>query len=266
MTPLDAQPPAPLAAPVGSRVEELEQRVAELILAVKARDTLIAVAGHELRNPMTPIIGQIELLLNAVQAGRTAPEQVVQRLGRIQQAARHYVKRAAILLDVSRINSGKLPLELETFDLAALLRDVAGEYALTAQRVGVPLTLVVPDGLMVTWDRLALEQIMDNLASNAIKYGNRTPVGIMAQAENGQVCIEVRDGGPGIAAADRERVFARFERAVGRGERRSGFGVGLWVVGQLVPAMGGTTAGGDAPGGGALFTLILPQHAGGAHL
>ncbi len=252
-------------APVSSRVEELERRVAELTLAVETRDTFIAVAGHELRNPMTPIIGQIELLLAAVQAGRASPEQVGQRLGRIQQAVRHYVKRAAILLDVSRITSGKLQLELETFDIAPLLRDVASEYAEVAKRVGVPLALTVPDSLVVTWDRLALEQIMDNLVSNAIKYGGSTPVGIMARAGGGWVHIEVRDGGAGIPAADWERVFGRFERAVGLGERRSGFGIGLWVVGQLVTAMGGTVTVGDAPGGGGLFTLALPQHAEGAH-
>jgi len=70
----------------------------------------------------------------------------------------------------------------------------------------------------------------------------------------------VRDGGPGIAEADRERVFGRFERAVGQGVRRSGFGVGLWVVGQLAVAMGGMVTVADAPGGGALLTLTLPQH------
>jgi len=246
---------------LSSRVEELERRVAELTLAVEARDTFIAVAGHELRNPMTPIIGQVELLLAAVQAGRVSPDQVARRLARIQQAVRHYVKRAVILLDVSRITSGKLQLELETFDLALLLHDIAGEYTEIAQRAGVPLTLTVPDRLTVTWDRLALEQIMDNLISNAIKYGARTPVGIMARGDGGWIHIEVSDGGAGIPAADRERVFGRFERAVGIGERRSGFGVGLWVVGQLVMAMSGTVTVGDAPGGGALFTLTLPQHA-----
>ena len=146
-----------------------------------------------------------------------------------------------------------------------MLHEVASEFTGMAQRAGVLLTLTVPDRLMVTWDRLALEQIMDNLISNAIKYGAHTPVGIMAKAEDGQVHIEVSDGGAGVPVADRERVFGRFERAVGPGERRSGFGVGLWVVGQLVTAMGGTVVIGDAPGGGALFTLTLPQHAEGAH-
>ncbi len=264
MTGLEAQRLAGAAALADGKVEELLRRNAELAAAVEARDTFIAAAAHELRNPMTPIIGQIDLLLTAVLAGRASPEQIGQRLMRIQKAARHYIKRSEILLDVSRITSGKLQLELEPFDLASVLRDIAREFTEAAYRAGVLLTLAVPDHLTVTWDRLALEQIIDNLVSNAIKYGARTPVGIMAEAESGQVRIEVRDGGAGIAPADRERVFGHFERAMSLGVRRSGFGVGLWVVGQLVTAMGGTVAVGDAPGGGALFTLTLPQHAEGA--
>ena len=91
---------------MSSHVEALEERVAELTLAVEARDTFIAVAGHELRNPMQPIIGQIELLLLGVKAGRCPPDQVEQKLERVQHAMRHYMKRAGILLDVSRINGG----------------------------------------------------------------------------------------------------------------------------------------------------------------
>lgn len=257
---------APPMAPVSNRVEELEQRVAELTLAVEARNTFIASAGHELRNPMMPIIGQLDLLLTAVRVGRASPEQVEQRLARIKEAVRHYVKRATILLDVSRITSGKLQLEPVQFDLVPVLHAVVGEFTEMALRVGVPLVLTAPDRLVVTWDRLAVEQIVDNLISNAIKYGNRTPIGIMAKTENGRVLIEVCDGGAGIPAADRKRVFGLFERAVGTGERRSGFGVGLWVVCHLVTATGGTVTVGDAPAGGALFTLDLPQHVEGACL
>jgi signal transduction histidine kinase len=78
--------------------------IAELTEAVAARDTFIAVAAHELRNPMTPILGQIDLLLAAVRERRCSPEQVEHRLERIQHTVRRYVKRSAVLFDVSRIN------------------------------------------------------------------------------------------------------------------------------------------------------------------
>ena len=135
-----------------------------------------------------------------------------------------------------------------------------------AQRAGVLFTLTVPSSLLVTWDRLAVEQIVDNLLSNAVRYGARTPVELSAEVRDGQVRIQVCDHGRGLPPADRDRVSGCFERAVGLGERRSGFGVGLWLVGQLVAAMDGTILVEDAPGGGALFTLTLPQQGGSACL
>ena len=248
-----------------SQVEELQRRVAALTLAVEARDTFIAVAAHELRNPMTPIIGQIDLLLSMVQSGRCPLEQVESKLSRIQHVVRHYMKRAGILLDVSRINGGKLCLEVEPSDLDMLLRDTAGAYADAARRAGIPITVTVTDRMLGAWDRLAVEQIVDNLLSNALKYGCGKPIEVLAEAHGDKVRIQVRDHGGGVPAHERARIFSCFERAVGRGERRSGFGVGLWVVGQLAEAMGGSVVVDDAPGGGALFTVTLPRHAEGAH-
>lgn len=237
-----------------------------MTLAVEARDIFIAVAGHELRNPMTPVLGQLDLLMVAIQKGRASPAELERRISRVQKSVRHYVKRSTMLLDVSRLTTGKLKLELERFELAPALHEIVDEFAEMVQRMGIPLSLSVPDRLFVTWDRLAIEQILDNLISNAIKYGARSPIDVLAIEKESSVHIEVRDRGPGITLTDRDRVFGRFERAVGLGERRGGFGVGLWVVGQLVTAMGGTAAVDDAPGGGALFKLVLPRHAeGGVH-
>ena len=187
-----------------------------------------------------------------------------QRLERVQHSIRHYLKRAAILLDVSRITSGKLQLEPEAFDLATLLREVVDEFADAARRAGVSIQVAAPASLPGTWDRLAMEQIMDNLLSNALKYGARTPVEVSAEPCGEHVRIQVRDHGEGIPAANRQRVFQRFQRAVGPGERRSGFGVGLWVVCSLIEAMQGSITVDDAPDGGARFTVTLPMHTVGA--
>src|SRR3954447_10810194 len=101
--------------------EDLQRRIATLEEAVAARDTFIAVASHELRNPMTPMIGQVELLLSGLRTGRYSHEQVEQRLERIRQVMNHYLKRTAILLDVSRITSGKFKLEPTSFNLSDLV-------------------------------------------------------------------------------------------------------------------------------------------------
>jgi two-component system, OmpR family, sensor kinase len=252
--------------PEGVEIERLRRRVVELTAAVEARDTFIAIAAHELRNPMMPIIGQIDLLRSAVRASRNTPKQIDNRLERLQQSMGHFVARAGILLDVSRINSGRLQLALESCDIAVLLHGMAADFADAALHAGVAISVTAPDRLLGICDRLALEQIIDNLISNAIKYGSGTPVEISAELRGERVSIHVRDHGSGIPADDRERVFGCFERTVGRTERRSGFGVGLWVVRQLTEAMGGMVAVGDTPGGGASFTVHLPQHPEGTRL
>lgn len=255
--------PLQVDSPLGPS-EELRRHIKDLSEAVAARDTFIAVAAHELRNPMMPILGQIDLLITAVRADRCSLEQVEERLNRIQQTVRQYMKRAVVLLDVSRITSGKFRLEPYLCDLSILMRQVIEEFAAAAQHAGVTLKLNAPETLPGMWDRLAVEQIIDNLISNALKYGGRTPVEVAINATDRFVQIRVRDHGQGIPTQHRARVFERFERAVGHNEYRSGFGVGLWVVGQLVATMNGTISIDDAPGGGALFIVSLPRESVGA--
>ncbi|MFL5285597.1 MAG: sensor histidine kinase [Rhodopila sp.] len=241
-------------------MEELQLRNAELMEAVAARDTFIAIAAHELRNPMTPMIGQIDLLLNGLRTGRYSSEQVQQRLERVRLVMNHYLKRTATLLDVSRITSGQFKLEPAPFDLSTLVREIVETFAAAAGHAGTPIRIDAPASILGTWDHLAMEQIIDNLVSNAIKYGARQPVEVCAEDRGDTVCLRVRDHGPGISVEDRTRIFGRFERAVGSDERRSGFGVGLWVVGQLVDAMGGTIRVDDAQDGGSVFSVTLPRH------
>jgi signal transduction histidine kinase len=244
----------------GTTLDELQQRNADFAAAVASRDTFIAIAAHELRNPMTPMIGEIDLLLNGLRAGRYSPEQVEQRLERVREAMNRYLKRAATLLDVCRITTGKLSLEPVPFNLSTLVREVVDTFTAAARHAGTPIRIDAPASLPGVWDRLAMEQIIDNLVSNAIKYGARQPIEICVEDRQDNVCIRVRDHGVGISVDDRARIFGRFERAVGSDERRSGFGVGLWVVGQLVDAMRGTVKVDDAQGGGSVFSVILPRH------
>jgi signal transduction histidine kinase len=235
------------------------RRIEELMEAVAARDTFIAVAAHELRNPMMPILGQLDLLISALKAGKCPLDTAQHRVERIQRTVQQYMKRAVVLLDVSRINSGSFRLDPVPCDLATLLRHIADEFAATAHHSGVTLNVSAPESLPGIWDRLAVEQVIDNLLSNAIKYGGNSSVDLSLSETDTEVHIHVRDHGRGIPLAQRSRVFERFERAVGHNEYRSGFGVGLWVVGQLVAAMQGSITIEDAPGGGALFIVSLPR-------
>jgi two-component system OmpR family sensor kinase len=247
------------SSPMADSREELLARIEQLTAAVAARDTFIAVAAHELRNPMMPILGQLDLLISGIRNGKLSLELVEQRLARVQQTVHQFMKRAVVLLDVSRINSGRFRLEPIPCDLASLLRQIADEFTAAAQHSGVTLTVAAPDNVPGLWDRLAVEQVVDNLVSNAIKYGGRSPVELGLIEDEEVVHLHVRDHGKGVPREHRGRIFDQFERAVGHDEYRSGFGVGLWVVGQLVEAMKGTITIDDAPGGGALFSVKLPK-------
>ncbi|HLL24344.1 MAG TPA: sensor histidine kinase, partial [Kofleriaceae bacterium] len=110
------------------------------------------------------------------------------------------------------------------------------------------------------WDRLRLEQVFSNLISNALKYAPGSPVEVELGARANTASIVVRDYGPGIAAADRQRVFARFARAA-TAAQPTGFGLGLWIVQQIVEAYGGSIRVTAPPGGGAAFEIALPNRA-----
>ena len=172
-----------------------------------------------------------------------------------------FVKRATTLLDVSRITTGKLQLELDEVDVCEVAHAVAVNFEPLAQNAGTPIGLDLPSGgLAVRGDWLAIEEILDNLVSNAIKYGAAKPILVRAVADpaNGVARVSVADGGPGISAESQARIFERFERAVPPADHSGGFGVGLWIVKQLVEAMKGTITVTCLPGEGSTFLITLP--------
>ena len=231
--------------------------ISELRDAVRARDEFIAIAAHELRNPMTPVLLRVSTLASMARKPGTSPETLASGLEDLRAFVQNYVKRATTLLDVSRITTGKLRLDPQPVGLSDLLRRVCKEAEPIARHVGSALRLDIPDGIHGRWDPLAVEQVVENLLSNALKFGAGKPVEIMLSSEGEQVRLVIRDNGSGISQGDQARIFERFERAL-TGAKGSGFGVGLWLVGQLVDAMGGKVAVDSAVGAGSTFIVTLP--------
>jgi two-component system OmpR family sensor kinase len=245
------------------RIRELTSENQQLAEAIAARDTFLAAAAHELRNPMTPIRGRVELLRRIVAKPDPEPAQIARGLEQIELLIEQYVKRATTLLDISRITSGKLHLAPAPVALAPIARTVIENFRPVADHAAVRIELTVTgDEPTVLGDGLAVEQIFDNLISNAVKYGAGSPVEVTIAADSRQraATVRVRDHGPGISPADRARIFERFERAVLPGHHSGGFGVGLWLVRQLTEAMGGSIDVAGAPGEGSTFTITLPLH------
>ena len=239
-------------------IVRLKERIAELEAAVAARDDFLAVAAHELRNPMTPILGQVERLQRIVAEDSFSPNQIRSIVGLTDQLVRLFIKRATILLDVSRMTSGKLKLRVEDFDVGELVRRVVKAHEAAAAHAGSELTYVERGVLQVSLDPLAVEQILDNILLNALRYGGGRPVIVTADGKDRHVTLVVRDHGTGISQSDRERIFARFEQAVSS-PSQGGFGIGLWVVGQLVQAMGGEIEVDTALNEGSSFKVTLPR-------
>ena len=240
------------------QVEQLSQQVEELRQAVRSRDDFIAIAAHELRNPMTPIVGIAELALTAARsAGGTCPPRIAALLERLQRIVQDYVKRATRLLDVSRIEAGNLRLEPSLIDLSALVLSVAQRYDVPVQRGRSKLDLDIQDGVGGLWDRLAVEEIIENLLSNALKFGLGKPVSVRLRSDGRSAQLDVQDRGIGMPADQQTRIFGRFEQVVTQ-HRGSGFGIGLWVASRLVTAMDGRIAVSSRVGEGSTFTITLP--------
>jgi two-component system, OmpR family, sensor kinase len=226
---------------------------------VSARDRFIAVAAHELRNSMTAMYLRVQRLAGIAQSTDGHDHQrVLRELTRLDHLMESYVKRATMLLDVSRIAAGKgVVLHPVEVDLSALLRETIEELRPAASHARSPLNCRVADGIRGQWDRLAIGQIAENILSNAIKFGAGKPIEISLAANAEAASFRVKDHGIGISRLDQMRIFERFERAQGA-QRHGGFGVGLWLVRELVDAMGGHIDIVSAPGAGSIFTVILP--------
>jgi signal transduction histidine kinase/integral membrane sensor domain MASE1 len=242
-------------------VTRLKQVEAELQEAVRARDAFLSIASHELKTPCTTLQLQIDGLLRAVERGRSdklTPERLGERAELLSRHLARLTKLVDDLLDVSRISAGRITLTLEEMDLTALLREVAQRFEPDLVGAACPLSLAVDGPILGRWDRMRVDQVVSNLLSNAIKYGAGAPIELSAQASLERAEITVHDHGIGIAPADQQRIFERFERA-GSERQFGGFGLGLWIVRQLLDAMGGSIRVESALGQGARFLVELPR-------
>ncbi len=231
---------------VAAELADLRQQVAQLRDAVRARDDFIAIAAHELRNPMTPIIGVAELALKAARDAESAcPPRVTTLLERMQLLAQDFVQRSTRLLDVSRIEAGNLRLEPSAIDLSAIVLAVAQRYDVMAARGRSPVELAIGDGIVGVLDQLAVE------------FGAGEPVTLRLWLDGNSAKLDVRDRGIGIPPDQQSRLFGRFEQVMAQ-HRGTGFGVGLWVASRLVTAMGGRISVSSRVGEGSTFTVTLP--------
>jgi signal transduction histidine kinase len=255
-----------------ARAQEARQRAeaarAEVEAAIRARDAILTIVSHDLKNPLTAILGRAEVLQRQVAAGAATGGGAAQRsVEGITDAARRMAKMIDELLDVAQLRMGQpLALDRRPADLVALVQRVVAEHAQTSGAHRLRVEAAVP-ALVGEWDGARLERVLANLLANAIRYsprGGEIRVSVARQEGATGACavLTVRDQGVGIPAPDLPRVFERFHRGGNVAGRIPGTGVGLATVQHIVQQHGGTITVESTEGAGATFTVRLPLAAG----
>jgi PAS domain S-box-containing protein len=242
-------------------IEELAGRAAlaldnaRLLREAQAALELIGVASHDLGNPLN----NLHLLLGKLKRSPPAdPDRLGEGLTAALRQTQQLGRLLHNLLDLSRLSSGKLELEVVEVDLGELVREGVARLVDQAEEAGSRVELEVEDGVVGRWDRLRLERVLTNLLSNAFKYGKGQPIHVRVERVAGQARLVVRDEGPGIPPEEQPSIFERFKKAASHQGKKEGFGLGLYIVRQLVEAHGGSIQVESAVGAGAAFTVELP--------
>jgi signal transduction histidine kinase len=225
--------------------------------AVRIRDDAFAAAAHELGNSLAAMGLQVHAILQAVLT-QTLDFRFLSRLYAMERQVARLIELNHRMLASSRRTTAAFEPRLEPVDLSETVREVLSREAdqLAWRRCRIELTS--PGPVIGRWDKGLLDQIFSNLLSNAMKYGHGKPISIALHATPGKARLRVRDQGIGIADDDQARIFEKFERAAAV-EKGSSLGLGLWLVREMVHALGGTVRLQSAIGGGSTFEVELPR-------
>lgn len=246
-----------VAAQVGQYLER--RRAEELTVELaKTKDEFLALVTHELRNPLAVISAATMLLEEDLSSD--APEHV-EPVRTIARSAQRLTVIADDLLDLAKLESGHLAIDVGPTDLGTIIGDAVQALTTTAQQKGLTVTVHAPEPLNLQADPHRIRQVVDNLLSNAIKY---TPAGgtvtVTAESDDDDIVCTVADTGIGIPAAERPRIFRRFYRASTALERCiPGTGLGLVITRTIVERHHGSITLADSPGPGTAFVIRLPR-------
>jgi signal transduction histidine kinase len=241
--------------------EDRTRLLKELQEAVEMRDEFLSIASHELRTPLTPLQIHVQSLIRSLKKdpSTVGTDKLLENLEVADSQVQRLTKLVETLLDISRITAGRLDLHRAEVDLTALARGVGKRMEPEIIKVGSRLVVQSDGPVLGNWDEGRIDQVITNLLSNAIKYGPEKPVEISIGSNGREAHVSVRDYGVGIAKEDQKRIFGRFERAL-PSNHYGGFGLGLWIVSQIVHAHGGTIGVESRPGEGAIFDVRLPRN------
>jgi signal transduction histidine kinase len=240
--------------------KQLSDAVAQASAASTAKSMFLATMSHELRTPLNAIIGFTTLVLERV-TGEINAEQEHQ-LSIVKRSAHQLLDLITDILDVARVEAGKLKLDMGAVSVRAVLEEQVEAMRPAAEARGLALSLTdCPPDLMVLADRARLGQVVRNLLSNAVKFTDAGGIVVSAGlGDEGRARIDVTDTGIGVSPAELAMLFTPFRRSDDpRSASRGGTGLGLSISRSLIVAMSGSLTAESTHGSGSTFSIVLPQ-------
>ncbi len=248
-----------------SFVRDGERRLQQVVIVIReisrrqrlerVRSDLISTVSHEIRSPLTSVKGFTSTML--AKWDRFTDEQKKLMLQTINYDADRVTRLLGDLLDVSRLEAGRLELKRQEVDVVTLATDAVMRLRLNAEEHSIEV--VFPDGLpKVTADPHRIEQVLMNLVENALKYAKPGRITVSGDEDAGKITVRVTDEGEGIPADHLPHIFTKFYRR-GSGERRSGTGLGLFICKGIIEAHGGDLSVERSDPSGTVFAFTLPK-------
>lgn len=244
---------------------EADEQQRQQAAQIRALEDVIAIAGHDLRQPLTVLLGRLQLLARAARRESLTPEELATRVDELTGQVRRAVSLSETLLDVVHLEAGQLALDLAPLDLVALARRAIDDVQIVGSQHDFRLD--APPSLPGYGDERRLGQVLRNLLENAVKYAPAasgpivvTLVGPALAQSVGEAQLEVRDVGPGVPTASLSHLFERnYREATAFTSGVQGSGLGLYIARQIIAAHGGRMwAEAASPKGGLAVRLILP--------
>jgi signal transduction histidine kinase len=239
---------------------ELQSTQAELQAALKMRDDFMSLVSHELRTPLNTLHVDSQIRTKHIEKGQSDAftlDKLAVMFERDRRQIKSMVRLIGDMVDVSRIQNGKLSISSSDINLTDLVKQVVADLNTHAEAAGTVFNLSAEENITGKWDDFRVEQIIVNLLTNALRYGGNKPVDISVTTANGFANINVRDQGPGIPQDECERIFEKFERG-GNKTVKEGLGIGLYIARELAEAHRGNLTVTSKLGEGSTFTLSLP--------
>jgi len=243
---------------VAERTQELSQANLRLQELDRLKSMFLASMSHELRTPLNSIIGFVSWLLMGMEGDLN--EEQDKQLTMVKNSAAHLLSLINDILDISKIESGKVDLSIEAFDVAEVAEEVAETVLPQTKEKGLALTVNVPEGIKLRSDKRRVKQVFMNLASNAIKFTDQGSVTVTGRiVDKSGLEVTVADSGSGIREEDMKKLFQPFQQIdMSSTKKHEGTGLGLYLCKKLMGFLNGTISARSQYGEGSAFTFTLP--------